>query len=52
MLELALSEEDGTTKLIIRDALYGKVSEKTASSLESGWRQLFSDGLGAYAEKA
>ncbi len=51
LLELALSDDGEGTLLVIRDALYGNVSEKTAGSLESGWRQLFGDGLGGYVGK-
>ncbi len=48
LLELALSDQGEGTLLIVRDALYGNVSAKTAGSLESGWRQLFADGLGKF----
>ncbi|MFT7667929.1 MAG: hypothetical protein ACI8X5_000615 [Planctomycetota bacterium] len=51
MLELALSECDAGTKFIVRDAIYGNAKEKVASSLESGWRQLFGQGLGAHVEE-
>ena len=52
MLHLALAEKDGKTVLLVQDALFGHVAEKTANSLESGWRQLFTDGLKQHAEKS
>lgn len=51
LLELSLKDDGEGTRLIVRDALYGNVSAKTASSLESGWRQLFGEGLGAFAKR-
>ncbi len=50
LLELELEERRGGTALRILDALFGHVSEETAASLESGWRQLFTDGLKRYVE--
>lgn len=50
LLKLSLSEENGTTKLRISDALFGDVDEKTKGNIEDGWRQLFGDGLKVFVE--
>lgn len=51
MLRLALEESGTGTLLRISDALVGHVKESSVSSLESGWMQLFRDGLKAYVEQ-
>ena len=50
MLSITLTAREGGTTLRIRDALFGVVSEDTAKSLESGWKQLFGEGLARCAE--
>ncbi len=50
MLHLALVEQDGGTLLRIEDAIFGNVSDSYVSSQESGWTQLFRDGLKAFVE--
>ena len=52
MLSMRLVEEAGGTRLTIRDSLYGHVTEGTATSLRSGWNQLFTDGLKAFVERS
>jgi uncharacterized protein YndB with AHSA1/START domain len=52
LLELGLSEEKGETILLVREGLLGKVSAKSASRTESGWQQLFGEGLRVYVEGA
>ncbi len=51
MLRLGLEETPTGTLLRIRDAIVGHVKEGSVQSLESGWMQLFRDGLKVYAEK-
>jgi uncharacterized protein YndB with AHSA1/START domain len=50
LLELELEERQGKTALRIADALVGHVADETVASLESGWRQLFTEGLKSYVE--
>ena len=50
MLELKLEDDGEGTRLVVRDAIFGKTSEESARSQEEGWRTLFSDGLRAHAE--
>ena len=50
MLELSLQEADTGTLLVVRDALFGQVTESTARSLEEGWEKLFGQGLKRHAE--
>lgn len=51
MLALVLEERSGATVLRVSDALFGNVSEASASSLQEGWTQLFGEGLKAHAER-
>ena len=51
MLELSLKETDTGTRLVVRDALFGHVTESTAKSLEEGWGKLFGKGLKEHAER-
>ena len=50
MLELSLEETDTGSKLVVRDALFGHVTEAAAKSLEEGWDQLFRQGLKEHVE--
>ncbi len=52
MLELVLEQQGDVTRLIVRDALFGRVNQDSAKSLEEGWTTLFSDGLRKYVERA
>lgn len=51
MLRIALQEKDGGTLLVVSDAIVGHVKEDSVACLESGWMQLFRDGLKVHAEK-
>jgi uncharacterized protein YndB with AHSA1/START domain len=50
MLRLGLEATETGTLLRISDALVGHVEESSVNSLESGWLQLFREGLKAHAE--
>ena len=50
LLTIGLEETAEGTRLTVTDALYGRVSDGQASSLESGWKQLFTDGLKSFVE--
>ncbi len=52
LLRLGLVERGAETVLEVQDASLGAVSGATAASQESGWRQLFGDGLKAYVESS
>ncbi len=45
------AQEDGTTVLKVTHSLVGKLDDGFVSSLDSGWKQLFVDGLKQHAEK-
>lgn len=49
-LTLALTEQEGGCVLKVTDAHQGRVSEATLNSLESGWKQLFGEGLRVHVE--
>ena len=51
MLELSLEETDSGTVLVVRDALFGQVTESAAKSLEEGWGRLFGEGLKQHAQR-
>ncbi len=51
MLEFTLKERGGGTLLELTDALYGRVTDGAANSLQEGWQLLMTDGLKAHAEK-
>ena len=51
MLRLGLEASETGTLFKISDALVGHVKESSVSSLESGWMQLFRDGLKKHAER-
>ena len=50
-LRLSLKEENTSTILTVTDTVFGIVSEKTKSDLESGWKLLFEDSFKSYIEK-
>ena len=50
MLDLTLEDDGDGTRLIVRDAVVGKVSEESVRSLEEGWKALFGDGLRAHVD--
>lgn len=50
ILTVKLTENKKGTRVLVSDALYGRVDDKQAESLESGWRQLFGDGLRRFVE--
>ena len=50
LLTLKLSEAEKGTRLVVSDALYGLVSDKQVESLESGWQQMFDNGLRKFVE--
>ena len=50
ILTLKLIEIEKGTRLIVSDALYGRVDERQADSLKSGWQQMFNDGLRKFVE--
>ena len=50
MLRLGLEATATGTKLHISDALVGHIKDDSVSCLESGWMQLFRDGLKVHAE--
>jgi len=50
MLELALEDADGGTLFIVREAIFGHVSESTAKGQSEGWELLFGDGLRKHVE--
>ena len=51
MLQLKLEATDEGTVLKISDALVGVMSETQLTSLQSGWKQLFGDGLAAWVTR-
>lgn len=51
LLCVKLEESRGITTVSLSDGLFGRVSEKQMRSLESGWMQLFRNGLKAFVEK-
>ena len=50
MLTIRLTADGQSTRLSIADSLFGHVSDGHASSLCSGWTQLFNDGLKFFIE--
>jgi uncharacterized protein YndB with AHSA1/START domain len=50
LLTIKLIDEGARTRVVISDALYGRVADKQLESLESGWRQMFDDGLRKFVE--
>ncbi len=52
MLQLKLEPTDDGTVLKISDALVGVMSETQLASLQSGWKQLFGEGLADWVARA
>ncbi len=50
LLTVKLESKGEGTRVVVSDALYGRVSDDQVSSLYSGWRRLFNDGLKQFAE--
>ncbi len=50
LLRLALREEGDRTVLELSDAVVGNVGDRTAATLEEGWRALFETGLKQFVE--
>lgn len=50
MLHLGLEDHAAGTRFVVRDAIFGHVTDQHAESLSGGWKQLFGDGLKVYAE--
>jgi DNA-binding transcriptional ArsR family regulator/uncharacterized protein YndB with AHSA1/START domain len=51
LVRWALAEEDGRTRVTLTDSVFGRVNEKTAASLDEGWRAL-TVALKAFVEPA
>ena len=51
LLSLVVRERDGGTTLILRDALFGAISEETIDQLRGGWTQLLGEGLRQHLEQ-
>lgn len=52
MLTIKLEARSESTVVRVTDAIYGRATEGQATSLQSGWQQLFTDGLKAFVEAA
>ena len=52
MMTIRLAPDGDATTVTVTDALYGRLTEGTANSLQSGWKQLFGDGLKTFVETA
>ncbi len=50
LLTIKLNEKGNGTRLVVSDALYGRVEDKQVDSLRSGWLQMFEDGLRKFVE--
>jgi DNA-binding transcriptional ArsR family regulator/uncharacterized protein YndB with AHSA1/START domain len=50
LLRLALREQGESTVLELSDAVVGNVGDRTAATLEEGWRALFETGLKQFTE--
>ncbi len=50
LLTVKLVETPKGTRVVVSDALYGRVDEKQAESLQSGWVRMFNDGLRHFVE--
>lgn len=50
IVSLVLTDNGQGTTLRVSDALYGRVSEQTMTSLEKGWKALFGEGLKKHVE--
>ena len=52
MLQLVIDDRAGSTVLRVSDALIGVCTDKQVGFLESGWKQLFTDGLAKHVASA
>jgi DNA-binding transcriptional ArsR family regulator len=52
LLRLALRDQGARTVLELSDSVVGNIGDRTAASLEEGWRALFDTGLKAFVESA
>ena len=52
MLHLALREQGPHTVLELTDAVVGRVTDRTAATLEEGWRAVFEAGFKAFVERS
>jgi len=50
IMKIELSEDGGTTKLRLTDCIFGRVAEKGAESMDSGWAYLMGDCLKPFVE--
>jgi hypothetical protein len=50
ILTLKLIEEEETTLLVASDSVYGQISDGMVESLQSGWLDLFTNGLKVHVE--
>jgi uncharacterized protein YndB with AHSA1/START domain len=50
LLTLKLVDNEKGTRLVVSDSLYGRVEDKQAEALKSGWQQMFDDGLRKFVE--
>ncbi len=50
LLTLKLNETEKGTRLVVSDALFGRVEDQQVESLRSGWMQMFDDGLRKFVE--
>jgi len=50
MLKLAIKDDADSCKLIISDAIVGRVTDSSLTSLRDGWLELFTKGLKAHCE--
>ena len=48
---IRLTPGDGATLVTLEDCIYGRASEQTRASLESGWKFLFEQCLKPYVER-
>jgi hypothetical protein len=50
LLRLALREQGARTVLELSDSVVGNIGDRTAATLEEGWRALFETGLKTFVE--
>ena len=48
MLQIVIDTRGGNTVLRVSDALIGVCTDTQVTFLESGWKQLFTEGLAKY----
>ena len=51
-MTLSLEEHGEGCRLLIHDAHFGNVNQKTVESLKTGWQQIFVEGLKRHVENA